>query len=414
MTPCLNRFKGLCLLVLCSLSLFFSANSAAQYWTWSSLGGPSPPTAPSPDAACAATVAFGGYVSYRNVVVVAPPQASTCQIERKPAAGGGFFTYQLLPYNNAGDCPSGTVANSSAGYTVCVVPPPCPAAGAVTLPTALDGGFFVAMQQSPPNVGPSGTSFCMPFGQAQCEVKCPSGFSAPNPIASGYVAVCTSAKSTGAHCPSSGFPPLEVSLDNPLEVQPETGAGTEPSGPGDCPPGTGFAQINNKSSCLPSGTVGTGGSSSSSGSSGATTSSESDWKINGDGTTTMTTNSTTTSNGQTTSGSTTSTSGVNGAPGADRKDGKDFDPGPAPSWSDPGNGGNVPDASVGTLDSINWHQTFLPESGSCALADIPFEAMGQSFNFPMSALCPYLPILRGIIIFISVVFSIRLFAMAPW
>lgn len=402
-----NLSKVLFWLALCWSSLFFSASASADTYpggvTWGHL-----------DAAVAECLGQSSLCSYEHSAIV---QASYYI----PSSTGHTVTYLGGQNYCAGghsvrvnySSPYGTQMTVNICPTANEPPPPpnpCPAAGSVTYPTALDGGFFVAAQSTPPTTGPQGTSFCLPYGEDLCEVKCTTGLSGPNPIASGYFVACTSLTSSGSVCPS-GLSPLEVSLTNPLEVPPDNGA-AEPSAPGDCPPGTGFAQVNNESMCLPGGTTGTGSTATVS-SGGTVTSSSSDWTVNSDSSITTTTNTTSTTNGETTTSTAQTTTGSNGAISGQ---GEGVNLGPAPSFVDPGNGGEVSDMVVsdGGLSAIEWHQTFLPEGGSCAIQDIPLTVMGVSVTIPLSAACQYLPIIYGLVVFMSVLASIRMFALAPW
>jgi len=271
------------------------------------------------------------------------------------------------------------------------------------------------------------------------------------PFGAGFMLVATKMTGVGAECGGALTVTIIPQADIP-SVPPEDDPDSngEPEGPSDCPPGTGFAQVNNSNMCLPSGTSGSGPTTTSSssstttytdpvtgetvttgGSGGVVTSSTSTWTINGDGTVTTTTNNTVDyGNGETSGSSTTSTGGVagvtsgsggsgssgsgSGSGGSGGSGGDDINFGPPPTWTDPGNGGDIQDLTIGQLGEIDIHQEFLPEGGECALEDIPLEVMGISISIPLSSACPYFPYVYGLVVFMSALASIRLFAMAPW
>lgn len=387
-------FKASFWLLFCSLCLFFSVNANAD-WIYPSC------TAPKSGGTCSGTQA----------------QTESCL-----DAVYGYIGARSYQTPSTGQTPwqSSVLYNGSFGATTIYcegtpqddTPNPCPNAGAITYPGALDGYFFVATASTPFDTGPTGTTLCLPHNAALCGVKCSTGVTGSNPIVSGYAVACTSLTATGSACPT-GQQTVTISNTSPLEVEPETGPGTEPNSPSDCPPGTGFAQVNNKKMCLPSATSGTGAVKTTTQSGNGSTSSTDTITVNGDGTITTTTLSNSTDAGGATTSSTTASTSSPFQEGTEGTN-KPYDPGPAPVWTDPGNGGAVADMAVGGLPAINWHQVYLPEGGSCALADIPLTVLGQTITIPLSAACPYLPIFRGLIIFMSVLASIRMFAMAPW
>lgn len=319
---------------------------------------------------------------------------------------GGKTISGTYPNATCVSCPSGTVEQNGA----CVPPPVCPNAGATTYPTALDGGFFVAAGAGPYETGPNGSSFCLPHNGGLCEVKCTTGMVGPNPIASGEVAVCTSLTATGSACSPATMPEMTVEL-NPLAVEPETGPGTEPNSPSDCPPGTGFAQVNNQKMCLPSGTVGTGASSSSSSSDGGSTKSESTWGIGADGTVTTTTE--TTVNLGDGSSLSSSSSSKSGSDGADGKDAPPLDFGPPPSFDDSAVAG-LDDAALPVGAPLVPFQADLGlfGGGGACPAPITFEAMGVGFEIPFDGICQFSGMFRALFILSAVFISLRVLVMA--
>lgn len=320
--------------------------------------------------------------------------------------GAGVAHTGASPNMQCAACPAPYVEVNGA----CVPAPICPKAGAVTYPTALDGGFFVAAGAGPYETGPNGSSFCLPHNGGLCEVKCATGMVGPNPIASGEVAVCTSLTATGSACSPATMPEMKVEL-NPLAVEPETGPGTEPNSPSDCPPGTGFAQVNNQKMCLPSGTVGSGASSSSSSSDGGSTKSESTWEIGADGTVT-TTNQTTVNLGDGSSLSSSSSS-KSGMDGADGKDAPPLDFGPPPSFDDSAVAG-LDDAALPVGAPLAPFQADLGlfGGGGACPAPITFEAMGVGFEIPFDGICQFSGMIRALFILSAVFISLRVLVMA--
>lgn len=332
-----------------------------------------------------------------------PTQAWAAQYQYCTGKNSISGTY---PNATCVSCPSGTVEQNGA----CVPPPVCPNAGATTYPTALDGGFFVAAGAGPYETGPNGSSFCLPHNGGLCEVKCTTGMVGPNPIASGEVAVCTSLTATGSACSPATMPEMKVEL-NPLAVEPETGPGTEPNSPSDCPPGTGFAQVNNQKMCLPSGTVGSGASSSSSSSDGGSTKSESTWEIGADGT--VTTKTETTVNLGDGSSLSSSSSSKSGSDGADGKDAPPLDFGPAPSFDDSAVAG-LDDAALPVGAPLAPFQADLGlfGGGGACPAPITFEAMGVGFEIPFDGICQFSGMIRALFILSAVFVSLRVVVMA--
>lgn len=91
--------------------------------------------------------------------------------------------------------------------------------------------------------------------------------------------------------------------------------------------------------------------------------------------------------------------------------------GAPPVWTEPA-AGTMPNdptvAQVGQGGILDWHNAYLPENASCPFNDIPLTVMGVAVDIPLSKLCPYLETISHLIIGLSVLVSIRLFAMAPW
>lgn len=500
-----NRYRVLFWLALCSSCLFFSADSFAvgapttyadSHWNWA-------PSHTTPLASCIASDArsvststlsstwVGTFTRTHDGLVYYFKAISGSRYSCLNSNGISFFNvnnqFQYPTYLVAyclNSYPTGTSPNYSCptcpvgtqdinGF--CVYPPPPPE------PPPPDPCLVDKDKISTPAFGnhyfaSSGYPFAdKPVG---CFNSCKHSvlyfFSGPNPIASGYFLVGSTIKNLGSSCDTGDLTVTIIPTANIPTVPPETDpdADGEPSGPSDCPPGTGFGQVNNKNMCLPAGTSGDGPTTTTTSSAPTTTTTNdpvtnapvttttttpvtttknTTWTITAGGSPTYTT-TTTSSNGPTTKVTTTtdpvtgqpvntttttpatggssltttttsapgsagvgsggSGSGASGSGGSGDGEGVNF--GPAPVWSDPGNGGAVTDMTVGGLPEINWHQTYLPEGGACALNDIPLEVMGVSVTIPLSQACPYFPIVYGLVVFMSVLASIRLFAMAPW
>ena len=396
----LNRCKASFYLRAFFLFIFFSGNALAldPIIGWQFVGRQT--VHAEPEGACAEWCAL--YPAAINTCVF--PANSSNQTCVTCVGGGGNCANPV----RAASCPEGEVNVDG----VCVVPevPDCPAAGATTYPTALDGGFFVAAGAGPYETGPNGSSFCLPYNDDLCEVKCTTGMVGPNPIASGQVAACTSLTATGAVCNPASMPELTVDL-NPLAVEPETGPGTEPDSPADCPPGTGFAQVNNQKMCLPSGTTGSAGSSSSSSSDGGSTVSDSNWSVNPDGTTTTNTNTTVNlPGGGSLSSSSTNTSGIDGADG---KDAPPIDFGPAPSFDDSAVDGlgDEPLPTGTPLAPFEADFSLFGTGGACP-APIAFTAMGVNLEIPFDSVCQFAGMIKALFILSAVFISLRVLVMA--
>ncbi len=358
------------------------------------------------------TTSSGGYFqkTIGGVDYSFKPQAGTWKqcvyYTGNPVGGtfvGGYYFCQGATYPDA----TNSCASCPPGYTniggVCQVAPTCPAAGTKRVPTLAGGGFFVSFSSGVLDTGMSGSTYC----SDGCAGKCTAGFTGPNPVASGYAAVCTELTMTGGDCPGTS-PPMNMQLENPLEVEPETDpdADGKPEGPNDCPPGTGYAEINGKSSCLPSGTSGTGSSTTQTGSGGDTSNSESEWEILPGGQTQTTTTTTSSSGGNTSTTTTTNTPGINGVDGKDGKDAKDIDFGPPPTF----------DTSLPAEDGLPVGpelQPFTPDfnmfgGGFTCPAPIPVDVLGVVTEFSFQPACDIAPAIKSLFLIVCSAFSIRI------
>lgn len=438
-----NPYKALSWLALCSSFLFFSANSFAVDIYWYPQNDPSAHSG-SKESACDAAAALyqsvrpGQTYNITSCNLDGPNRAKAIGCKTAPSSQCGIF-YSYVYMVGATCEPPKFLAPDGLS---CIDDPCKDHSGEVSNPSF--GNYYFATSGSDMGAAPVG---CF----NGCKHRVLNGFQGPMPFGGGFMLVASALSNIGESCDSGTLTVTVIPASDIPSVPPEDDPDNdgEPDDPSDCPPGTGFAQINNRSTCLPSGTTGAGSSSSSStaptnttttdpvtgettttssGGSPVTTSTNSKWTINGDGTVTVTTTKTVDyGNGKTDTSTTTSTGSVAGltsgsggsgssgsGSGSGVGGGGDVDLGPAPSWNDPGNGGDAPDLTIGQLDAIDIHQVFLPEGGECALQDIPLEVMGISVSIPLSSACPYFPYVYGLVVFMSSLVSIRLFAMAPW
>jgi len=288
-------------------------------------------------------------------------------------------------------CPPGTIDQAGA----CVKPPVCPAAGTLKSPSS--GNLYGQDYTSAPVGKPL---FCIDG----CVYKLVNGFSGPT--STGWYASASIVESTGASCSNTST----TSPTTPLKVPAESGG--DPVNPEDCPPGTGYAEVNGKKSCLPSGTTGTGKTTSTTDTSGNTSGSSEDWTINGDGTVTRKTTNTISGPGGSGTSTTTETGGT-GEPGKDGNDGKDVDFGPAPSFGEPSSEGFDPDLAAGTPLPVFSPDTSLlaAGSGSCP-PPIGFNVMGMDFSIGFEPLCDWAGFFRAFLLIVSSFAALRILVMA--
>lgn len=399
---------------------FFSANVNADYWTWSALGSTGHL---SPSAACSATVSYGDYPSFKDVVVVPPPSDSNCQIERTAAAGGGFFTWSLPPSLVTGSCPSGTVASSPDGYSVCEPPPPNPCT-AKTGKSAIPSGQ-IAYGENAAGISPTTARMC---DADLCVIRINHGTTIPigGGLQANYITngVFTGEQATGPNnCPVTVTAPTPKDPDLPKPIDTVTPAADTPDGvpvlPTDCPAGSAFGSVNGVNVCSPSGSqIAYQPSTTTQTNNGTTTESTTQKSdtVNDDGSVTTKTTTTSNSGGAT---STTTTSGTNGRDGLNGKDGKGIDsidlgvapsaesgevadPFPAPGSGVDGEGGSQKEFGV---------TAHFAGGGSC-LADKTVTTPLGTWTIPLSQLCPWFDIMYKIISLVAVFAALRILVMA--
>lgn len=304
--------------------------------------------------------------------------------------GGQWFQRQLCPSS------SFQIVNES---MICGEGPlesECPAAG--TQAAASAGWITTGNVSSSLSVSSSLCTNNSPSGDL-CQATCNSGVVARNSVTGESRLECSSYTFTGNQCVPSDV--SSVASPTP-EIGVNGNNNAPPNNPEDCPPGTGFAQINNTKTCLPGGSEYTDGSTVKTDTT-TTTTKTTTTTINSDGTTTSTTtiNVTNPEGGIIGSGTLTSTSGIDQA-GSDK--GKEFDPGPVPiiDTSLPEEG-TIPTT---TFTNPVFNTNLFQVAGACP-APIAFEAMGQSFSIEFDPICDLSPIIRGIILMLAAIIAIR-------
>lgn len=304
-------------------------------------------------------------------------------------------------YLSCETCPSGFI--DQGGQCVPGTPPPdCPSAG--TKAAASLGWITTGDVSTGLSVADSLCTNNSPTGDL-CQARCDSGVVARNSVTGESRLECSSYTFTGSLC----VPTDKSAVLSPVPDIGENGnGGVPPKNPEDCPPGTGFAQINNINSCLPSGSEYTSGSSTSTDTTTQTTKT-SITTINPDGTTTTTTttNVTNVSTGGTIgSGTTSSTGSMNKADGGGTgKNSNQDDVGPVPlvdtSLPEEGN------FTVRTIPTPVFDTQLFNVSGSCP-EPITYDVMGKTFSIDFQPICDYAPIVRGIMLLLAAVVSIRM------
>lgn len=211
---------------------------------------------------------------------------------------------------------------------------------------------------------------------------------------------CTRTSFTGQSCESQPNVVVGANVKDDIAVPPEN---DPPQSSQDCSPGTGFAQVNNETMCLPSGTT-IDGETKTSTSNGGTTTETTTTTVNPDGTTTTeTTSSYTDSGGNTISGSTTTQSGINQAGGGNNQDDKGLGPAPTFDQSLP----EEPEINILTVPTPTLSMDIFTNTASCP-APITFTAMDQDFEISFDSVCAFADVIRGIILLISAIAAIRI------
>lgn len=295
------------------------------------------------------------------------------------------------------DDPSGYTMIGGRMYcgTGAYVPPdPCPASGTKKNAT-------VALSGIAGHAG-IGVSMCADSGSTSCGMTCTSGIASYNDVSGQSSVYCESYTFTGSGCPANTPTAAPVSAV-PTQNQ-ATPVNNPPKSKQDCPGGSGFAEVNNVGMCLPSGTQVSGASTTQTSTGGGSVTSTSTTTVNSNGTNTTTTTTTykDASGHVTYSGSGTSTDGINqaGIPGQGDKpslgDAPTFDP-------------TLPQEATFNIKAQGnpvFSTEIFQSTASCP-PDIVFTAMNQEFNISFSSICAFADVIRGIILMLSAIASMR-------
>ncbi|MDR4513154.1 virulence factor TspB C-terminal domain-related protein [Nitrosomonas sp.] len=178
---------------------------------------------------------------------------------------------------------------------------------------------------------------------------------------------------------------------------------TNPTGPSDCPPQTGYAEVNGVSMCLPGGSTYTGGSTTTTDNiTGDTTTTTNVTTINSDGSSSTTTNTTTVNGSGTVTGDQTTV--TEGGKVGDGKDRQEIDLGDAPTFNE-----ELPEEQnfeILSVPNATITTDIFGITASCP-PPIEFSAMGQDFIIDIQPLCDLAPVIRGIILLLASIVSIR-------
>lgn len=209
---------------------------------------------------------------------------------------------------------------------------------------------------------------------------------------------CSNWTYTGGSCTGDDA----TQADAPDGVPSENGG--RPTKPSDCPPQTGYAEINGVASCLPSGsTYGSGSATSTDSATGNTTQINTTTVINSDGsrTTTTITNVYDSGGGLLSTNTATQTDGQVG----DGKGKEDQSFGDAPTFDDTLPGESTFDIKTQSGQTLSTE--IFSVSASCP-APIVFEALGQEFSIGFQPVCDLAHIIRGIILMLAAIAAIRI------
>lgn len=204
---------------------------------------------------------------------------------------------------------------------------------------------------------------------------------------------CTGWSYTGGTCTGNNF-----TGGDPIDP-----TGTDPASPNDCPPQTGFAEVNGKTMCLPSGSSYTGGTTTTTNPDGTSSNTTTNTTINNNGgsSSTTTTNYYDAGGNLTGTGTTTNT----GSAISDGKEQNRVDLGEAPAFDEtlPAE----PNFNITTLSNPNLSTDIFSVAGSCP-APVTYQAMGQDFIIDIQPLCDLSDVIRGIVLLLSAIAAIRI------
>lgn len=235
-----------------------------------------------------------------------------------------------------------------------------------------------------------------------CAVECSDSVTTHNSDTGVSSKWCSDFKYTGAACPPNS--PMATPSTGIPDTMKATPVNNPPKSSADCPGGSGFAEVNNKTMCLPSGTQMTGPTSTSTSSGGGTVTNTSTTTINNNGTTTTTTNTTYRDAGGniTSTGTTKDSTGINQA--GTQGDNKTPNLGSAPTF-DP----TLPQESTFNIRAQGnpvFSTEIFQTSASCP-ADITFNVMNRDFAITFSPICAFADVIRGIVLLLSAIVAMR-------
>lgn len=317
-----------------------------------------------------------------------PTQSLACAaLQASGVYGGTALSYDSGQNKCVGTGVSLSVLSSgscAAGYTL--------NGSECTCQSCPDSGSFFGAGQ----ISGSGSSGC----SGGCSITSGGSCISSNDPITGLVSSnwCSNWTYTGASCTGDDATQSEA----PDSVPSENGG--RPTKPSDCPPQTGYAEVNGSSMCLPSGSSYSGGSATSTDSStGNTTQINTTTTINNDGTRTTTTitNVYGSGGGLLSTNTTTQTDGQIG----DGKGKEDSSFGDAPTFDDTLPGEAVFDIKTQTGQTLSTD--IFSVSASCP-APIVFEALGQEFSIGFQPVCDLAHIIRGIILMLAAIAAIRI------
>lgn len=311
-----------------------------------------------------------------------------CVVNSGSTNGPQFYQYSY--------CPSSGTTQVVNGHMQCEgdPPPDCPTAGTAKKDSiALSG---ISGQQG------ISAGMCAGTSGGDCGITCKSGIATYNDVSGQSSVYCESYEYTGSACTTPSLVATPVS-SVPTQNQ-ATPVNSPPKSKQDCPGGSGFAEVNNVGMCLPSGTNVTGAATTQTSTGGGSVSSTSTTTVNSNGTNTTTT-TTTYKDAQgnvTYSGTGTATDGINqaGVPGQGDKpnlgDAPTFDP-------------TLPQEATFNIKAQGnpvFSTEIFQTSASCP-PDITYSVMGKDLSISFSSLCAYADVLRGIILMLSALVSMR-------
>jgi len=257
-------------------------------------------------------------------------------------------------------------------------------------------------------------NLCTESAGASCAISCGDAMISYNADTNKSTAYCSSHTFSGSACDTGTIANLTTNLNSTAAVTPLV---NPPKSSADCPGGTGFAEVNNKTMCLPGGSTYTGGSTSTTTSTGSTTTTSTTIiNNNGTSTTTLTTNTfdtggtltgTTTTSYEGTPGQIANLGALGGTSGGSGTSPAPYDPGTAPTF-DSTLPGETATPSPKTFGIPTISTTLFTPSASACPAPILFTAMGKDLSIGFQPICDLSSIIRGIILMLASIIGLRI------